>query len=190
MNERDSASEQSAPPTNAAAAPIPVEERSNNPYPKPVRRSRKTAREATLPDFDSLTLPESSLSDMPLTNTALFEALGMSPPDGVTPSQPDVEEQAAPADPPAANERPEPSAPQPKVTPSTDRSPARDEGRHAAPVVRTAEVSPRQASSPAPNKRAPIWSEDWDAWIYWDTTLQNWFRHDKETGNWVPMDED
>ncbi len=190
MNERDSASEQSAPPTNAAAAPIPVEERSNNPYPKPVRRSRKTAREATLPDFDSLTLPESSLSDMPLTNTALFEALGMSPPDGVTPSQPDVEEQAAPADPPAANERPEPSAPQPKVTPSTDRSPARDEGRHAAPVVGTAAVSPREASSPAPNKRAPIWSEDWDAWIYWDTTLQNWFRHDKETGNWVPMDED
>jgi len=107
--------------------------------------------EPQLPDFDSLTLPESSLSDMPLTNNDLFEALGLAPPTDTG----DV--RAAPA-----------------VIPT------------AAPTTTT---TTRPSSSPAPDKRAPIWSEDWDAWIYWDTTLRTWFRHDMQQGTWVPMDE-
>jgi len=166
MNNRESDSDRSAPPAEAAA--IPVEERSNNPYPKPVRRSRDT--ETPLPDFEALTLPESSLSDMPLTNTALFEALGLVPPGSST---------EIPND-------------------SGDVEPAASAGRPAAEIessqvlaqdVAATTVAPQTASSPAPNKRAPIWSEDWDSWIYWDTTLQSWFRHDMQSGNWVELDD-
>ncbi len=151
MSETDSASEQPDQPASTGSAPIPVEERSNNPYPKPVRRSREAERDPMLPDFEALTLPESSLSDMPLTNSDLFESLGLTPPPSATEAEDSIQAVA--------------TAPAPATL-------------------------PRLGSSPAPNKRAPIWSEDWDAWIYWDTTLRTWFRHDMETGNWVPMDED
>ncbi len=132
---------------DAVLARIPVEERSNNPYPKPVRRVRDEADETRHPDFDSLTLPESSLSDMPLTNTALFEALGLAP-DG-----------------------------------SDDRESVTE------PAVEEPATTGPLAGETA-DKRAPIWSEDWDAWIYWDTSLRGWFRYDEDEGAWVPMDED
>lgn len=163
MTTRDSASEQ--PTTESKGTPVPVEERSTNPYPKPVRRSREKAEERPPPDFDSLTLPESSLSDMPLTNEALFEALGLIPPGSasVETSGPNAVELSADATP-----RSSVAATTPTVAPT--------------PTM-------RRGSRPAVDKRAPIWSEDWDAWIYWDTTLRTWFRHDMARGTWVPMDE-
>ncbi len=157
MNERDSASEQSTP--ESTDMPVPVEERSTNPYPKPVRRSRAVAEEPELPDFESLTLPESSLSDMPLTNDALFEALGLSPP---LEASSKASDSAGPTD-------------EASLTAT-------------APTV-AATTNARRGPQPAADRRAPIWSEDWDAWIYWDTTLRNWFRHDMQRGTWVPIEE-
>lgn len=197
MNDRDSASEQSTP--EPVDVPIPVEERLTNPYPKPVRRSRKVVEEPELPDFESLTLPESSLSDMPLTNTALFEALGLTPPVEATSEVPDpagTAEDAPHADtnPTAADDAPHTDT----TTTAADDAPRTDTTTTAADDAPDTDTTPtvaatttaRHSSRPAADNRAPIWSEDWDAWIYWDTTLQTWFRHDMQRGVWMPMDED
>jgi len=210
MNERHSSSEK--PPPESTATPVPVEERSNNPYPKPVRRSRHVTEDSTLPNFDSLTLPESSLSDMPLTNNALFEALGLTPPGAAQPDPQadskadEVSAHEAPrdaddlrADPPVIEERPRGAALARRTRRSTIGEapgeltekvvgPATARQATTRPTTAPA-VTARLGSSPAPDKRAPIWSEDWDSWIYWDTTLKNWFRHDMQRGTWVPMED-
>ncbi|MDH4277329.1 MAG: RDD family protein [Acidimicrobiia bacterium] len=185
MNDRDSASESTTP--ESGATPIPVEERSTNPYPKPVRRSRDVTEEPQLPDFDSLTLPESSLSDMPLTNNDLFAALGLIPPADALDDEPPI--------PAALSAKPTPSSgldtPDEPAQATVPRTVAPAVAATAPAVAPTAAptTTARQGSSPAPDNRAPIWSEDWDAWIYWDTTLRTWFRHDMQQGMWVPMDE-
>ncbi len=74
------------------------------------------------PGFEALALPESSLSDAPLTTATLTKARAR------------LEEPAA-------------------GTEST----------------------------------APVWNEDWNAWLYWDGERRRWFRHDKASGRWSPL---
>lgn len=185
MNERDSASEQSTP--ESTDVPVPVEERSTNPYPKPVRRTRAVAVEPELPDFESLTLPESSLSDMPLTNNALFEALGLAPPVAASGDASDPPERADEA-PLTASDPPE-RADEARLTASDPPERAGEAPLTVSASTVAPTTSARRSSSPAADRRAPIWSEDWEAWIYWDTTLENWFRHDMQRDTWVPMEE-
>jgi uncharacterized RDD family membrane protein YckC len=43
-----------------------------------------------------------------------------------------------------------------------------------------------QASAEA--SRAPVWSDKWRAWMYWDAAQKCWLRHDTENNRWVPVD--
>jgi uncharacterized RDD family membrane protein YckC len=315
MSDNDNVGRQQNPSVAPATVRrVPVEDRSTNPYPKPVRPAREARdemeRSAHLDPapqrpvetpighnpagYDSLALPESSLSDMPLTNSALLEALGLTADDiakldaeldaeldqndsvpaapsnvhddeitsteepsvrplksrrradkaamptrdvagpSTGPGQPDpadVTRPAVAAAGPETQTRPETQtgpiqhAATTDVTSTPSLSPSTPTGRRqadpslsvaslpqpaqrpqpvqAAPVQQPVQRGPasqtvqiatesaerRQASAPAPDKRSPIWSEDWEAWIYWDTTLRHWFRHDEDTDNWVPMED-
>ena len=35
---------------------------------------------------------------------------------------------------------------------------------------------------------APVWSDHWSAWLYWDAGSRRWFRHDVAEDRWRPID--
>ena len=148
MKDGDTASDHTVPAVAPTRAQIPVEERSNNPYPKPVRRSREIKPEPAMPDFDSLTLPESSLSDMPLTNNALFEALGLSP------STEPIEEPESDPDrnrlPEAPDDDPVPAALRPKSTANPGSPPDTEPSRDIVPAPATGRLSDRHHGGDPP----------------------------------------
>lgn len=39
-----------------------------------------------------------------------------------------------------------------------------------------------------PTAKAPVWSDKWRAWMYWDTSKKCWLRHDTSTNTWLPVD--
>ncbi len=36
--------------------------------------------------------------------------------------------------------------------------------------------------------RAPVWSDKWRAWMYWDSAARCWLRHDTESNTWIPVE--
>lgn len=43
-------------------------------------------------------------------------------------------------------------------------------------------------SQSTPTAKAPVWSDKWRAWMYWDTTKKCWLRHDTTSNTWQPID--
>lgn len=33
----------------------------------------------------------------------------------------------------------------------------------------------------------PVWSDDWQAWLYWDAKRRRWLRHDIDTDQWISI---
>lgn len=33
----------------------------------------------------------------------------------------------------------------------------------------------------------PVWSAEWNAWLYWDAARERWLRHDQVVNQWVPI---
>ena len=45
-----------------------------------------------------------------------------------------------------------------------------------------------QAPAGAPmSDVAPTWSDDWQAWLFWDHVNERWLRHVEETDSWLPI---
>ncbi len=34
---------------------------------------------------------------------------------------------------------------------------------------------------------APVWNEQWQAWLFWDAESHRWLRHDEASGAWIPI---
>jgi hypothetical protein len=57
-------------------------------------------------------------------------------------------------------------------------------------MVQTAPVTAPQApASPqtAATAERPEWSDDWDAWMFWDVATRRWYKHDTDDNRWVPV---
>ena len=66
------------------------------------------------------------------------------------------------------------------------RPPEPEEG--AAQTEPVAEPPATNATqSPDDGPTDPVWSDDWQAWLYWDAKRRRWLRHDLDTGGWVPI---
>ncbi len=43
------------------------------------------------------------------------------------------------------------------------------------------------AASSAPGEGTPTWSDDWQAWLFWDHVNQRWLRHVEDDDSWLPI---
>ncbi len=43
-------------------------------------------------------------------------------------------------------------------------------------------------SKQGPSAKAPVWSDKWRAWMYWDAAQKCWLRHDTTSNTWKPVD--
>ena len=55
----------------------------------------------------------------------------------------------------------------------------------AQPAAGTTMVQPAQLD--ASSVERPEWSDDWNAWMYWDATTRRWYRHDTDNARWTPV---
>lgn len=55
----------------------------------------------------------------------------------------------------------------------------------AQPVV--AQASRTESSAMGADVAAPVWNEQWQAWLFWDAEGHRWLRHDEANGAWVPI---
>ncbi len=44
-----------------------------------------------------------------------------------------------------------------------------------------------ESSATDPEVAAPVWNEQWQAWLFWDADGHRWLRHDEASGVWVPI---
>ena len=98
----------------------------------------------------------------------------------------------ASADTPAVNT---PAVNPPAVNPPTVNPPAVNTAWEApvaepAPVWHPTDIQQPQAQQPQaqqPQAGAPVWNEQWAAWLFWDPDAERWLRHDEATGAWIPI---
>ncbi len=69
---------------------------------------------------------------------------------------------------------------------SDDESPtgARRQGDDMAGTSKNADGSAPATRDVA---NAPVWSEKWEAWLYWDPKGRRWLRHDERIDTWIPI---
>lgn len=72
---------------------------------------------------------------------------------------------------------------QPTVGELIDVDPVATE-RHPGPGDGASTVAGRATAS----TKAPVWSDKWRAWMYWDPKNKRWLRHDTATNTWIPAD--
>ncbi len=56
----------------------------------------------------------------------------------------------------------------------------------AAATAATTTVAATTANG-AGTAESPIWSDLWNAWLYWDPASDRWFRHDTDNNCWKPL---
>ncbi|MFT7599968.1 MAG: hypothetical protein ACI8TP_002906, partial [Acidimicrobiales bacterium] len=70
------------------------------------------------------------------------------------------------------------------------------------PVSQTAASQTSGASAPEPleddvaqaddddagGPRDPVWSDEWEAWLFWDEGDEQWLRHDIDNDQWIKID--
>ena len=49
------------------------------------------------------------------------------------------------------------------------------------------QASRTESSATGTEVAAPVWNEQWQAWLFWDADGHRWLRHDEATGVWVPI---
>lgn len=141
--------------------------------------------------------PETTHGDVPPVETASDEPSAPTPA-GAVPGEVIAESEviwSQPVAEPAPVWEPEPSAEQPPGVPTT--APATPETAAPAPVAAPAQpatqptaAQPGAAAQPAAGSQpavAPTWSDDWQAWLFWDHVNQRWLRHVEDDDSWLPI---
>ncbi len=63
----------------------------------------------------------------------------------------------------------------------------------SAATVATSTTAVSTAQNATANESAggsatdPVWSAEWNAWLYWDAARERWLRHDQVANQWVPI---
>lgn len=79
------------------------------------------------------------------------------------------------------------TAPFSDATPTSNAAEAATEEPASNPTPTDNAVGEPAAAAAAESTNAPIWSEKWQAWLYWDPTAQHWLRHDVDEDQWIPI---